>query len=146
MCVDVSKNAIHSLVTLILQHESVLLQPDLFSVHRNPSVPSSKDESGDNGGMGLQMLDIERAVVLSAVNILTNQIFQLLRGTTPAQVSQCFQQVVLVFRFFVSVFNGMTQLSIPTTLNLKCPDRSGSFTQLSSCSLRSSIVRQPTKK
>lgn len=87
MCVDVSKHTIHSLVTLILHHESVLLQPDSCSVHASPSAPSPMRAPGDEGGVGVPMLDIKRAVVLSAVNILTNQIFQLLRGTAPAQVS-----------------------------------------------------------
>lgn len=97
MCVDVSKETLDNLVTLILRHESVLLQqqPDASSHHltSGAAASSSARERGGqavteevDGGVGQAELDA--AVLLSTVNILTNQMFQLLRGSTPAAVSE----------------------------------------------------------
>lgn len=86
MCVDVSQGAIDSLVTLILQHEFVLLWPDSLTLDPLSTAPSSKGSNGHDGHGALEVQEIAEAVVLSALNILTNQLFQLLRGATPAQV------------------------------------------------------------
>lgn len=88
MCVDVSKGSLHSLVTLILQHESVLLQSESVPIDRTRATP---DARGRQGGLeGEDNSEIQRSLVLSAVNILTTQMFQLLRGATSAQVSILF--------------------------------------------------------
>lgn len=102
MCVDVSKETFHSLIDLVLQHEPVLLQ-------QLPEVPSQTASSSTSvGGVGLRTADqegeeptvwgvggfdggvgepeLDAAVALSAVNILTNHMFQLIRGSTPAVV------------------------------------------------------------
>ncbi|CAM9143892.1 unnamed protein product [Scytosiphon promiscuus] len=99
MCVDVSKETLDSLVALILRYEPVLLQKSSEGHSQNesptveeraaPDADRQRDEEtvvamagGFGGGVGQPELDT--AVVLSAVNILTNQMFQLLRGSTPA--------------------------------------------------------------
>lgn len=98
MCVDVSKETLDNLVTLILRHESVLLQqqPDVSSQHVASEVAASSS-ARERGGQtvtkevdvdGVAQAELDAAVVLSAVNILTNQMFQLLRGSTPAAVSE----------------------------------------------------------
>lgn len=105
MCVDVSKETFHSLIELVLQHEPVLLQhsPKLPSQTAS-SLPSAVVGSrragqklwksaivgvgGFDGGVGEPELDA--AVALSAINILTNQMFQLIRGSTPAVVREGF--------------------------------------------------------
>lgn len=95
MCVDVSKETLHGLVELVLQHESVLLQ----TRRQSPGAPPSKTAAGREGGggsavvgvggvdgSGVGQAELDAAVVLSAVNILTNHMFQLIRGSTPAVV------------------------------------------------------------
>jgi len=76
MCVDVSKETFHNLVALILQNESVLLQ-------KQPTAAAAGG-AYEAGGVGQPELDA--TVVLSAINILTNHMFQLTRGSTPAVV------------------------------------------------------------
>lgn len=107
MCVDVSKETLHGLVELVLQHESVLLQQ---TQQQPPGVPLSKTSSPSTGtvagptaaragggaaamaragrvdGGGVGQAELDATVVLSAVNILTNHMFQLIRGSTPAVV------------------------------------------------------------
>lgn len=86
MCVDVSQESLRSLIDLILQHEGPLLQPETI----NPVSPTTHASSNREVGAGVPgdvvASELEGLVVLSAVNVLTNQIFQLLRGATPAQV------------------------------------------------------------
>lgn len=102
MCVDVSKETFQSLIDLVLQHEPVLLQqsPEVTLQTASSSTGvggmgsrtagQEGEESrvwgvgGFDGGVGEPELDA--AVALSAVNILTNQMFQLIRGSTPAAV------------------------------------------------------------
>ena len=100
MCVDVSKETLHGLVELVLQHESVLLQ----TKQRSQGAPSStaavgREGGGESamvgadgvdtsGGGGVGQAELDAAVVLSAVNILTNHMFQLIRGSTPAVVRE----------------------------------------------------------
>lgn len=98
MCVDVSRETLDNLVTLILRHESVLLQqqqPGVSSQHVTSEVAASSSARGRGGQTvtkevdgGVGQVELDAAVVLSAVNILTNQMFQLLRGSTPAAVSE----------------------------------------------------------
>lgn len=117
MCVDVSKETFHSLIALVLQYEPVLLQ-------QSPEVPSQTASSsmsavvgsrtagqeggesaivgvgGFGGGVGEPELDA--AVALSVINILTNQMFQLIRGSTPAVVRERVDNLrKKVMRYFV---------------------------------------------
>lgn len=91
MCVDVSKETLDSLIALILEHRSVLLQGPGAS--RKESSAANVAEAVDleisaSGGLcsSVEQRDLDAVVVLSAVNMLTNQMFQLLRGSTPAAV------------------------------------------------------------
>lgn len=101
MCVDVSKETLHSLIALILRHEPVLLQQSTerqsqsvsFSVGEGakPGADRQRGEETvvamvDGLSCGVGQPELDSAVVLSAVNILTIQMFQLLRGSTPAAV------------------------------------------------------------
>lgn len=100
MCVDVSKETLHDLVELILQHRSVLVRqqpgksPSASSAATSAASTLCQGEDlgttmggGARGGCGfVEACELDAAVALSAVNVLTNQIFQLLRGATPAAV------------------------------------------------------------
>lgn len=103
LCVDVSKETFQSLIELVLQHEPVFLQqsPEASSQAASSStsaVVGSKiagqeggetavvGVGGSDGGVG--ELELDAAVALSAVNILTNQMFQLIRGSTSAVVRE----------------------------------------------------------
>lgn len=105
MCVDVSKETLHSLVELVLQHESVLLQQQqeptgvTLSKAVSPSTgaitaPTTARQGGGEsttagaGGFNgdVRQPELDAAVMLSAINILTNHMFQLIRGSTPAVV------------------------------------------------------------
>lgn len=102
MCVDVCKETLHSLISLILRHEPVLLQQSpeaqqsqsASSSVGSGAAPGTDRQSGGEpaaamvGGFGggVGQAELDSAVVLSAVNILTNHMFQLLRGSTPAAV------------------------------------------------------------
>ena len=78
MCVDASKETIHSLVELLLKRKDVLLNQHGVS---SQAEGSERLESGR-----LDASELDAAVVLSAVNVLTCQVFQLLSGSTPAAV------------------------------------------------------------
>lgn len=84
MCVDVSKETLHSLVALILQYKSVLVQQDVGATAGLSGAGEHDKERGEAGAIEASVLD--ETVVLSAVNVLTNQMFQLLRGATCAAV------------------------------------------------------------
>lgn len=92
MCVDVSKETLDSLIALILEHRSVLLQgPE--SSRKSPSAANVAEAADLDisacGGLlcnSVERRELDAVVVLSAVNLLTNQMFQLLRGSTPAAV------------------------------------------------------------
>eukprot|EP00752_Nemacystus_decipiens_P002251 g2132.t2 len=86
MCVDVSKETLHGLVELVLQHESLLLQtkqPQTSAGHERDGGSAIIGAGGVDGG-GVGQAELDAAVVLSAVNILTNHMFQLIRGSSPA--------------------------------------------------------------
>lgn len=84
MCVDVSKETLHSLVALILQHKSVLLQQDVRATAGGLSA--REHAAGESGAGAIKASAFDETVLLSAVNVLTVQMFQLLRGATPAAV------------------------------------------------------------
>lgn len=84
MCVDVSKETLHSLVALILQYKSVLVQQDIRATPGLSSVGEHGMAKGEASAIEVSAFD--ETVVLSAVNVLTNQMFQLLRGATCATV------------------------------------------------------------
>lgn len=99
MCIDVSKETLHALIELVIQHKHVLLKLEAEPL---PSAALATDsaaassvareeanlgpESGTFSGGGVDASELEALVVLSAVNVLTNQMFQLLRGATPSAV------------------------------------------------------------
>lgn len=90
MCVDTSRESLHSLITLILQHQSYLLQhPKPLSSNNASSQPAGHASVGKSSTGVVYAPELQGEVVLSAVNILTNQIYQLLRGATPFQVPYC---------------------------------------------------------
>ncbi|CAM9550588.1 unnamed protein product, partial [Discosporangium mesarthrocarpum] len=74
MCVDVSKEALHSLINLILQHEHLI---------KDKSTPGQVEGTLIQG-------EIDEVILLSTLNVLTTQVFQLLRGATAAQVVPLF--------------------------------------------------------
>lgn len=91
MCVDVSKETLDSLIALVLEHRSVLLQEPKAS--RKESSATNDAEAVDLEAVAsgepcnyVEQRELDAVVVLSAVNMLTNQMFQLLRGSTPAAV------------------------------------------------------------
>lgn len=84
MCVDVSKETLHSLVALILRYKSVLVQQDVGATASLSSAGEHDKERDEAGAIEASAFD--ETVVLSAVNVLTNQMFQLLRGATCAAV------------------------------------------------------------
>ena len=93
MCVDVSKDTLDSLIALILEHKSVLLQqPEAWGKAKfatNAAETVDFDISASDGVCGsVEQRELDEVVVLSAVNLLTNQMFQLLRGSTPAAVRE----------------------------------------------------------
>lgn len=79
MCVDVSKDTMHSLIDLLLDHKKVLFK--LLKQQRQGSSPGV--------GPGTSSLDADEldfSVVLSAVNVLTSQVYQLLSGASLSTV------------------------------------------------------------
>lgn len=91
MCVDVSKETLDSLIALVLKHRSVLLQEPEAS--RKKSSAANDTEAVDLKTLAsgepchyVEQRELDAVVVLSALNMLTNQMFQLLRGSTRAAV------------------------------------------------------------
>lgn len=81
MCVDVSRETMHSLIDLLLDHKEVLFK------QLNPQSQGTSSLSSigpDPSGLDTDELDF--SVVLSAVNVLTSQVYQLLSGSSLSSV------------------------------------------------------------
>lgn len=103
---DVSRESLDSLVSLILQHESIL-------VGQSGPASGAAAPDGTVGGVPpdaqgaanhITPREMQAVVTLAAVNVLANQIYQLLRGATPFQVRgrQQLLRCVVSRDFFVS--------------------------------------------
>lgn len=91
LCVDVSQESLQNLVTLILRHEHLMVQRFNTRSNSDALVEAGGQETKSAEGHRvqnsvMQKSELQAGVVLSAVNILTNQVYQLLRGATPFQV------------------------------------------------------------